>query len=189
MSSSKNRGFTLIELLVVISIISLLSSIVMTGVADAKIKALDAKRIQEKRSIDTAVQLYISDKGKAPDLQGTCAPGSGNSVQSCFAGGVTNPTGWAAFQLDIAKYMPKIPNDPCGLTSDCATKGLEYTYVAPHALEQYCVGCTSDTLAKTYAVQSMLQKSAQLSGISTLSTFYAIPIPSGGGGSGGGYGN
>ncbi len=185
--ASKKGGFTLIELLVVISIISLLSSIILTGVADAKIKAQDAKRIQEKRSIDTAVQLYISNNGHAPYLQDTCQPGSGNSVESCFAGAVTNPTAWAAFQLDIAKYMPKIPNDPCGLTATCATQGLEYTYVAPHALEQYCAGCTSDTLTKTYAVQSMLQKNATLSGVSTLSTFYAIPIPSGGGGGGSGH--
>lgn len=58
-----NKGFTLIELLVVISIISLLSSIVLSSVQDARNKARYAKFDTEFVQLRTAVELYRADKG------------------------------------------------------------------------------------------------------------------------------
>lgn len=60
---SKKSGFTLIELLVVISIIGLLSSVVLTNLQSAKIKAYDARRKQDLKSIYTAYSLYNTSGG------------------------------------------------------------------------------------------------------------------------------
>ena len=60
---SKNRGFTLIELLVVISIISLLSSIILASLSEARVKAKDAALGQNLRQLNLALQLYMEDNG------------------------------------------------------------------------------------------------------------------------------
>lgn len=61
------KGFTLIELLVVVAIISLLSSIVMGALNDARAKARDRAMIQTVRQIQTALELYRQKYGKYPD--------------------------------------------------------------------------------------------------------------------------
>lgn len=75
----KNLGFTLIELLVVVSIISLLSSIILAGIQDARRKGEMTRFEQEILQLRTAVELYrsenngayppsLSDRGNANDL-------------------------------------------------------------------------------------------------------------------------
>ncbi len=58
MKSSHKNGFTLIELLVVISIIALLSSVVLSSVAKARVRARDSARIQNARQIAIALEQY-----------------------------------------------------------------------------------------------------------------------------------
>jgi prepilin-type N-terminal cleavage/methylation domain-containing protein len=53
----KKRGFTLIELLVVISIIMLLSSVVMVGVASAREKAQLSKYTTEVGEFVKALEI------------------------------------------------------------------------------------------------------------------------------------
>ena len=62
----KNKGFTLIELLVVISIIGLLSTVIMTSLSSAKIKAQNTKFIADMNQLKMAFELYRNDKGFYP---------------------------------------------------------------------------------------------------------------------------
>ena len=56
-------GFTLIELLVVIAIIGVLASIVTTALNSARVKARDASRRAELKSIQTALEFYYDTNG------------------------------------------------------------------------------------------------------------------------------
>ena len=67
MNRNIQKGFTLIELLVVISIISLLSSIVMASLSQARAKARDTKVIGDFRQIQTALSLYYDKYKKYPN--------------------------------------------------------------------------------------------------------------------------
>jgi prepilin-type N-terminal cleavage/methylation domain-containing protein len=58
---SNQGGFTLIELLVVVAIISLLSSIVLASLKEAREKAKISKFRQEINQLITAIELYRTD--------------------------------------------------------------------------------------------------------------------------------
>lgn len=62
----KNRGFTLIELLVVISIVTLLSSIVLSNVVQARGLAIDVKNITNTQSIRLAIEGHYMETGRYP---------------------------------------------------------------------------------------------------------------------------
>jgi prepilin-type N-terminal cleavage/methylation domain-containing protein len=65
---NKNSGFTLIELLVVVAIIGVLSSIVLSSLNTARVKARDTKRLTSLRQIQSAVELYYDVNGTYPVL-------------------------------------------------------------------------------------------------------------------------
>lgn len=82
---SKRKGFTLIELLVVISIIGLLSSIVLASLNSARMKARDARRLQDMSQIQKALALYYDKYGQYPDSDfqgcgGWETPGDGDFI-------------------------------------------------------------------------------------------------------------
>ena len=61
-------GFTLIELLVVISIISLLSSIMVSSLNVARVKAHNAQRVGQFKELSKAFELYYLDHGEYPNF-------------------------------------------------------------------------------------------------------------------------
>ncbi len=65
-TSKYHEAFTLIELLVVVAIISLLSSLVMSSLASARMKANDTKIAQDLRQFRNAVDLYYNDNHVYP---------------------------------------------------------------------------------------------------------------------------
>lgn len=87
------RGFTLIELLVVIAIIGILSSVVVASLNGARKKARDARRVDDVKQLQLALDLYFDSSagnGKYPD-----------SLAALQTGG----------------FIPKIPTDPDGSTA------------------------------------------------------------------------
>lgn len=65
--SLDNRGFTLIEVMVSASIIALLAAIVFANVKTARVKAEEAKALQESKQVSTALELYSADVGNYPN--------------------------------------------------------------------------------------------------------------------------
>lgn len=114
-------GFTLVELLVVISIIGLLSSIVLTSVNSARVKARDAKRQADLNQIYLALQLYFDDRGYLP-------------ITSSY--GESNPGGWDYSSqgqflpfLQTGGYFSSVPVDPLNNgTGDVYYGGSGYAY-------------------------------------------------------------
>ncbi|MDO8517898.1 MAG: type II secretion system protein [bacterium] len=59
--TKKNKGgFTLVELLVVIALIGLLSTILLTSLTQARVKARDSQRVGQFRQINSALELYFN---------------------------------------------------------------------------------------------------------------------------------
>jgi prepilin-type N-terminal cleavage/methylation domain-containing protein len=59
-------GFTLIELLVVVSIIALLSSLIMSSFGTAQQRGRDTSKIKALHEVQSALQLYVTDKKYYP---------------------------------------------------------------------------------------------------------------------------
>lgn len=76
----KSFGFTLIELLVVIAIIGILASVVLASLSASRTKGRDAKRIQDIKSIETALALFESAEGGYP----------GDPVYEMYIGGAND---------------------------------------------------------------------------------------------------
>lgn len=88
--TNKQKGFTLIELMVVISIISLLSSVVLAALKDARDRAEGAKIVSEIRSLQTALELYRSQFGNYPIVGDSYSGGvdeDENVICAKFCGG------------------------------------------------------------------------------------------------------
>lgn len=69
---NSKKGFTLIELLVVISIISLLSTVVLAGVGQARISSRDAKRKLDLQQVANALELHYDEYGSYTQPEGWC---------------------------------------------------------------------------------------------------------------------
>jgi prepilin-type N-terminal cleavage/methylation domain-containing protein len=146
MNKKFTKGFTLIELLVVISIISLLSSIVLTALSDARAKSRDAQRIRSLTELRTALQMYANDNnGNYPDCAG------GNAYCT------SNSSGGAALSTikAVPQYIKVAPVDPVNTTNQYG-----YYYLRgcrPTAINHYtCVNGNTDH----FVLATKLEKSS-----------------------------
>lgn len=124
---TNKKGFTLIELLVVIAIIGLLSTLAVIALGSARTKARDAKRLSDLKQIQTALELYYTDKAVYPTAAAGVTLGTGSQV--CLD---NTATGWAA--TCTSPYMGLVPKDP-GSTSYTYTSANGSTYTITATLE------------------------------------------------------
>ncbi len=105
-SSQLYKGFTLIELLVVVAIISLLSSVILATINDARESARDARRTTELRNFRLALEQYKSDHGCYPmDIPNTDDHSFRYWEKIC-----SDCTPWLEDKL--SDYLSQIPEDP-----------------------------------------------------------------------------
>ena len=104
------RGFTLIELLVVVSIISLLSTVVLASLKDAREKAIASKTRAEFEEFIKALELYKADNGFYPYQDST---ETAVSLLSKFDNSeqLVPPDLTSLSQL-LSKYIPNTPKYP-----------------------------------------------------------------------------
>jgi prepilin-type N-terminal cleavage/methylation domain-containing protein len=109
---NKQEGFTLIELLVVISIISMLTSVVLASLNDARAKTRDAVRRSDLRQIATSLELYKSDKGNYIVKSITNGLECGRSYSAGTYGPIPFNGGWFNF-MTVPTNPPRDNVDKC----------------------------------------------------------------------------
>jgi prepilin-type N-terminal cleavage/methylation domain-containing protein len=120
----KFKGFTLIELLVVIAIIGMLSTLAVVALGNARLKARDAKRQSELRSLQSAIEMYIVDNNNAPEVGDTLTVDNvGND-------------GWDGGTSDLESALSTYLTG--GLPEDPSSNG--WVYCADTSGDQYLVG-------------------------------------------------
>ncbi len=134
------RGFTIIELLVVVAIIGLLSSVVLSSLAEARAKARDTERLQELRQVQTALEQYRTTYGQFP-ATGT----SGNPVLRAQCAGLpetgtlTGASGWVPnVAPTFISVLPADPKPGATGTGQCyayMSDGANYLLVAYGTVE------------------------------------------------------
>ena len=99
-----HQGFTLIELLVVIAIIGILSSVVMASLNSARMKARDARKQADFKSITLALNLFYDAYGRMP-----------NNYHPC-CGAIEGETYYdqSMQELVSAGFLSAIPKSPGG---------------------------------------------------------------------------
>lgn len=136
MITKDNRGFTLVELLVVIAIIGLLSTLAVVALQGARVKSRDAKRVADIKQVQTALELYSSEKGIYPSVPpanvpaGAVAPWEiGTELTALRLGG------WNSAVANEKTFMGLTPKDPDSAAGSVAcaaggARGCNYAYDA-----------------------------------------------------------
>ena len=122
---NKARGFTLIELLVVIAIIGLLSTLSVIALNSAREKARNARRVSDMKQLQTALEMYFSDRGRYPAVSEL----------------VFSATGQIATAGDV--YMSILPRNPMP-RNDSPCTDQEYTYTRDTGSSYHIYYCVSE---------------------------------------------
>ena len=120
-----NLGFTLIELLIVISVIGILSGVVLNAinVQGIRQKSRDSQRVSDLKRIQTALELYFTDKRSYPIPNATAFVSASVNNATTGLGALISPT----------SYISQLPVDPSQGTdvfAGCADTAYGYSYRA-----------------------------------------------------------
>ena len=118
-NKTNGKSFTLIELLVVIAIIGILAALITPNLRDVRAKARDAKRVEDLRQLQTALEMYYSDHQSYPSgnigsnsQNGFCLERSLNEDGSCPSD---------KFCDLIKPHLARLPRDPLFKWSDTSS--------------------------------------------------------------------
>lgn len=137
--NKQHNAFTLIELLLTIAIIALLSSIILTSVQDARMRARDTQRASDVKSIQNALELYRAYNRIYPTTSGASAP---NNTWA-----TSNDSSWTTLGTALAPYLRKMPTDPSQSSSGWAgTNATTYAY----SITTHQGGCDRQWYVITY---------------------------------------
>lgn len=141
MKHQQERGFTLVELLVAVGIIGVLASVSVVSVNSVRVKGRDAKRVQEAKQIQNALETFYASNNSYPlgranaaeiaDLGVPSTPiAAGDELVMCSIDSTADATvaadayGGLGFRQDTtaaaanaagcvgAPMMQKVPRDP-----------------------------------------------------------------------------
>ena len=124
-------GFTLIELLVVIAIISLLATLAITSLNNARKKSRDAKRLADMKQIQKALDLYYDENGSYI-ISGNCGSTSPLTAWCNTAESISNNHWVRNGNVNLSAYLLKDPVDPKSndLPTWPAESGSSYFYLS-----------------------------------------------------------
>ena len=116
----KDRGFTIIELLVVMVIIGMIFSVIFVSLQGSRAKGRDARREQDIKQIQAALELYSVANRQFPDC-------GANTVVIGSPG-----DGCLSTALISAGAISGLPTDPLGRFTGsgtgCGTDAGQFTY-------------------------------------------------------------
>lgn len=107
-----NQGFTLIELLVVIAIIGILSSVVISSLNSARLRAKDAQRLSDVKQIQTALEMYYNEYGYYPKKTAYTYTDSGCGGSSSWCSDIDS------LKKDLAPYINLPSKNSSGFNKD-----------------------------------------------------------------------
>ncbi len=129
---NKQSGFTIIELLIVIAIIGILVTLGLGNFNGSRMKARDAKRKSDLRSIKLALQLYMDDYRQFP-----ASSASGGQIVGCgTAAGPATACSWGgSFNRGTTTYMGFLPRDPVATQAYTYATSATVDYLLTATLE------------------------------------------------------
>ncbi len=136
---SSTQAFTLIELLVVVAIISLLSSVVLAALKDARDKAKQKAFRSEMQQLINALELYKADN--------SIYPGEGTNYTHTHRQG-NGGNGWTLDEL-LLPYLAKLPQTP-NPTTGAGLPVWSYKTNYPSAISYY--KCSDSEIIPTYVI-------------------------------------
>jgi len=131
----KQKGFTLIELLVVIAIIAIISSLVMTVLSGARTRSRDSRRVEDIRSIETAINIYAANNdGVYPVV-----------TPAETINGTTDTLSQTLINTNVMTLIPTDPQHPSNFYQ-YESNGTTYTItfcLETDTVQGYSEGCTN----------------------------------------------
>jgi len=106
-----DKGFSVIEILFVVLIIIILAGISILALNGQRAKARDAKRIDDIRQVQTALEFYYSDENEYPLVSQPILLGGSQAAKLCSkAEGGFVPADTVCNEETL--YMSVVPRDP-----------------------------------------------------------------------------
>lgn len=101
----RQAGFTIIEMLIVVTILAMLAGVLVPVLQEGQQTARDSRRMQDLRTVQSALADYFRAEGEYPDTAG--------EWNTDFDDGYgTNGDGTGYIPGLVPTYLPALPRDP-----------------------------------------------------------------------------